>query len=48
MPLPYELRSYEHRMAMVGGSLVTTPWRILRLRMEGSPPVTEGNCENIE
>jgi hypothetical protein len=33
---------------ILGGSLVTTAWRVLRLRMEGSPPVTEGNYENIE
>jgi len=23
-------------------------WRVLRLRMEGSPPGTEGSCEYIE
>jgi hypothetical protein len=34
--------------AMLGGSLVTTAWRVLRLRMEGSPPGTEGSCEYIE
>jgi hypothetical protein len=28
---------------MLGGSLVTTEWRVLRLRMEGSPPGTEGS-----
>jgi hypothetical protein len=33
---------------MLGGSLVTTAWRVLRLRMEGSPPGTEGSCEHIE
>jgi hypothetical protein len=33
---------------MLGGSLVTTAWRVLRLWMEGSPPVTEGSCEYIE
>jgi hypothetical protein len=26
---------------MLGGSLVTTAWRVLRLRMEGSPPGTD-------
>jgi hypothetical protein len=34
--------------SMLGGSLVTTAWRVLRLRMEGSPPVAEGSCEYIE
>jgi hypothetical protein len=32
----------------LGGSLVNTAWRVLRLRMEGRPPVTEGSCEYIE
>jgi hypothetical protein len=32
---------------MLGGSLVTTAWRVLGLRMEGSPG-TEGSCEYIE
>ena len=27
---------------------VTTAWRVLRLRMEERPPVTEGTCEYIE
>jgi hypothetical protein len=27
--------------SMLGGCLVTTAWRVLRLRMEGSPPGTE-------
>jgi hypothetical protein len=35
-------------LAMLGGSLVTTAWRIRRLRVEGSPPGTEGICEDIE
>jgi hypothetical protein len=33
---------------MLGGSLVTTAWCILRLQMEGSPRGTEGSCEYIE
>jgi len=33
---------------MLGVSLVTTAWRDITLRMEGSPPVTEGSCEYIE
>jgi hypothetical protein len=33
--------------AMLDGSLFTTAWRVLRLRMEGSPPGTEGSCEYI-
>jgi hypothetical protein len=37
-----------HLQAMLGGSLVTTAWHILRLQMEGSPPGTEGSCEYIE
>jgi hypothetical protein len=34
--------------AMLGESLVTTAWRVVRIRMEGSPPGTEGSCEYIE
>jgi hypothetical protein len=34
--------------SMLGGSLVTTAWRVLRLRMEGTPPGTEGSCGYIE
>jgi hypothetical protein len=30
------------------GSLVTTAWRVLRFRMEGRPPDTEGSCEYTE
>jgi hypothetical protein len=33
---------------MLGGSLVTTAWRVLRLWMEGSPLVMEGSCEYTE
>jgi hypothetical protein len=33
---------------MLGGSLVTTAWRVLRLRMEETPPVLEGSCEYVE
>jgi hypothetical protein len=34
---------------MLGGPpLVTTAWRVLRLRMEGRSPDTEGSCEYIE
>jgi len=33
---------------MLGGSLVTTASRVLRLRMEGNPPDTEGSCEYIK
>jgi len=33
---------------MLGGSLVTTAWRVLMLRMEGRHPCTEGSCEYIE
>jgi len=33
---------------MLGGSLVTTAWRVLRLRMEGRPPDTEGSYEFVE
>jgi hypothetical protein len=29
-------------------TLVTSAWRVLRLRMEGRPPDTEGSCEYIE
>jgi hypothetical protein len=34
-------------ISMLGGALVTTTWCVLRLRMEGSPPGTEGSCEYI-
>jgi hypothetical protein len=33
---------------MVGRSLITTTWRVLRLRMEGTPSDTEDSCEYIE
>jgi hypothetical protein len=33
---------------ILDGSLVTTAWRVLRLRMEGRPPDMEGSCEYIE
>jgi len=34
--------------AKLGGPFVTTAWRVLRLRMEASPPGTEGSCEYDE
>jgi hypothetical protein len=34
--------------SMLGGSLVTTAWHVLRLQMEGSLPVMEGSCEYIK
>jgi len=34
--------------AMLCGSLITTAWRVLRLRIEGRPSDTEGSCEYIE
>jgi hypothetical protein len=43
-----DIKMYVREISMLGGSLVTTAWRVLRLRMEGSPPVTEGSCEYIE
>jgi len=33
---------------MLGGFLVITAWRFLRLRMERRPPDTEVSCEYIE
>jgi hypothetical protein len=35
---------------MLGGSLVTAAWRVLRLRAAGGdkPPDMEGSCEYIE
>jgi len=33
---------------MLGGSLDTKAWRVLRLRMEGRPPDMEDSCEYIE
>jgi len=35
-------------LAILGGSLVITSWRVLRLRMEERPPDTEGSCEYTE
>jgi hypothetical protein len=35
-------------VSMLGGSVVITAWCVLRLRMEGRPPDTEGGCEYIE
>jgi hypothetical protein len=32
-------------LTLLGGSLVTTAWRVLRLRMEERPPGTESSCE---
>jgi hypothetical protein len=47
-----EIASYiifiKMRFTMLGGFLVTTAWRVLRLRMEGSPPSTEGSYQYIE
>jgi hypothetical protein len=34
--------------AILGESLSTRAWRILKLQMEGRPPDTEGSCEYIE
>jgi len=34
--------------AILGGSLVTTAWRVLRLRMERIPPSSEGSSEYTE
>jgi len=33
---------------MLRESLATTAWRVLKLRMQGRPPDTEGSCECIE
>jgi hypothetical protein len=33
---------------MLGGILVTTAWRVLKVRMEERPPAMEGRCEYIE
>jgi hypothetical protein len=33
---------------MLGVSLVTMAWRVIRLRMEGRLPDTEDSCEYIE
>jgi hypothetical protein len=32
-------------ITMLGGSLVTTEWRGLRLQVKGRPPAMEGRCE---
>jgi hypothetical protein len=34
--------------SMLGGSLVTTAWHVLRLWMEGQPPALECSCKYIE
>jgi hypothetical protein len=36
------------RKSMLGGPLATTEWSVLRFRMEGSYPDSEGSCEYIE
>jgi hypothetical protein len=33
---------------MLGGSLVTMAWHVLRLQMEGRLPDTEESCKYIE
>jgi hypothetical protein len=35
-------------LSLLSGSLVTTAWHFLRLRMEGRPLDMEGSCEYIE
>jgi hypothetical protein len=42
------LRFYNIIIAYTTHSLVTTAWRVLRLRMEERPPDMEGSCEYIE
>jgi hypothetical protein len=42
------IKPYKGKVAMLGGSLVTTGWRALRLRMDGRPPYAEGSCKYIE
>jgi hypothetical protein len=37
-----------HICSMLGGSLVTTAWHILRLQMERRLPDMESSCEYIE
>jgi hypothetical protein len=37
----YAFEEGKCKVAMLGGSLVTMAWRVLKLRMEGSPPGTE-------
>jgi len=44
----YIIFSRISQISMLGGSLVTTAWRVLRLRMERRPPDTDGSCECIE
>jgi hypothetical protein len=34
--------------AMLGGSLATTAWHVLGLRMVGEPPAMDGSCEYTE
>jgi hypothetical protein len=35
-------------ISMLGGSLVTRTWRVLRLQIEGRPPAMKSSCEYIE
>jgi hypothetical protein len=42
------LTIFDEEYMLFGWSLVTTAWRVLRLRMEGRLPDTEGNSEYIE
>jgi hypothetical protein len=35
-------------LSMLGGSLFSTAWRVLRLGMEGRPTDMEGSCEYID
>jgi hypothetical protein len=35
-------------ISMLGGSLVTTAWRVLKLQTKGQPPAMEGSCKYIK
>jgi hypothetical protein len=48
LPLLIYILYVWERQTMLGGSLVTTAWRVLRLWIERRPPVLEGSCEHIE
>jgi hypothetical protein len=43
-----ELNTVFSLETMLGESLVTMAWHILKLWMEGRPPDTEGSCKDIE
>jgi hypothetical protein len=48
MMIFFQFQSVKFQRSLLGGSVDTTAWRVLRLQMEGIPSVMEGSCEYIE